>query len=199
MRGVLAENWKKLREELRANRRLRIGTIAIVGILALYAALVLNDWRRALAEEYRERTLQLYKVAALAGQSQWPNRAQDAASIRRALQARIPPASSTGLAQAEMQTWMNQLLRGFGQQLTTESEPPTRVDASQGIWKIPMAVRGPLSSRQLLEILSKIEGAERMFVVEKITIDNQPRPIVNMTVSAYYRIGARGEAANAAP
>lgn len=199
MRGTFGESLKRWRAEWSTNRRLRIGTIVIAGILALYAALVLNDWRRALAEDYRERSLQLYKVAALAGQTQWPVRAQDAANIRRALQARIPAASSTGLAQAEMQSWMNQLLRGFGQRLTTESEPPTRVAASKDIWKIPMAVRGPLSAAQLVEMLNKIEGAERMFVVEQITIDTQPRPTVNMTVSAYYRIGARKEAANAAP
>lgn len=199
MLGVSAEDWSRWRGEWRTNRRLRIGTIVIAAIVALYAALVLNDWRRALAEEYKERTLQLYKVAALAGQSQWPARAQEAANIRRALQARIPSATSTGLAQAEVQNWVNQVLRGFGQRLTTEAKPPTRIEANEGIWKIPMLVRGPLTSRQLVEILSRIEGAERLLVVEEILIDNQAQTTVNMTVSAYYKIDAPRGRTNAAP
>lgn len=200
MRGVSGENWRRWQGEWRANPRLRVGGIAIAAILALYAALLLSDWRRELATEYEARTLQLYKVAALAGQQQWTTRAQDAADIRRALQAKIPPSTSTGLAQAEMQSWMNQVLRGFGQRLTTESKPTVRVDAGEALWKVQMAVRGPLSARQLLEILGKIEGSERLLVVEDIRIDNQQQqPTVDMTVSAYYRIGERKGAGNATP
>lgn len=202
MANALTDRWNRWCGEWRANRRLRFGGIAIVAILVLYSLLVLNDWRHALAQEYQDRTLHLYKIAALAKQSQWPARAQEARNIRQALEAQIPGAATIGLAQAEVQTGLNQILRDSGQGIVTESRPPTLVDAKNGVWKIPVTVRGTMSSRTLVEVLRRLESGDRLVVIEEANLDNQRVMTVTVTVAFFYRIGARSErggAANARP
>src|SRR5690606_38159357 len=98
-----AAQLRQLREQWQGNPRLRWGVAAIAAILGFYLILVAWDWRQALHAEYQARTLQLYKVQALAGQEAWLQRAQEAQALDAAMQAEIPVASSVGLAQAEVQ------------------------------------------------------------------------------------------------
>ena len=92
---------RKIREEWSSNPRLRWGAGIALAIGFFYLCLVLVDWRRELHDQYQQRTLQLYKMTALAGQEQWLLRAQAAQSVEKALQAEVPDAATIGLAQAE--------------------------------------------------------------------------------------------------
>ena len=104
MSAVLPVRMQKMREEWSSNPRLRWGAVIALAIGFLYLCLVLVDWRRDLHHEYQQRTLQLYKMTALAGQEQWLLRAQAAQAVEKAVQAEIPNAATIGLAQAEVQT-----------------------------------------------------------------------------------------------
>ena len=178
----------RLRSEWKANARLRLGVAVALGILALYAAMVLLDWRKSLHEEYAQESLRLYKTAALEGQHQWIARAQQARDLRKALDAQVPTATTLGLAQAEAQSWVQQLLRAFGRDMNSQARAPVQVEPAGAVWKIPITVRGALTSGQYLEMLRRIEGNDRLMVIEQVTIDNQRRPLVEMTISAFYRV-----------
>mgnify|MGYP000169685187 CR=1 FL=1 len=131
----------------------------IVGAIALvYLLLVLVDWRRDLHEQYQQRTLQLYKMSALAGQEQWAVRAEAARNLQKSLQAEIPRANTIGLAQAEVQTMIRQVLNAFGPKLSSDSRPPLQVRAQPGLWRIPVTIRGQVGQAQLLEILRQAAG-----------------------------------------
>lgn len=193
---------QRLRSEWAANPRLRIGVTAALGILAVYVALVLLDWRRSLHQEYEQESMRLYKTAALEGQNIWLTRAQQARDLRKALEAQVPAARTVGLAQAEAQSWIQQLLRAFGgRDMASQARAPVQVDTVAGIWKVPISVRGVVTSNQYLEMLRRIEGNDRLMVIEQVSIDNQRRPTIDMTISAYYRVPAAAAtpgAANAA-
>jgi len=184
-----------------SNRRLRLATLLAAAILALYALMALVDWRRGLHDEYQQESMRLYKTAALAGQDKWVARAQQARDLRKALESQIPSANTLGLAQAEAQGWVQQLLRAFGRDLTSQSRAPVQVDAANGIWKVPISVRGAVAPGQFVEMLRRIEGNDRLMVIEQAVIENQRRPSVDMTITAYYRVRqARANGvANAAP
>ena len=68
MNGRLVPRFRRLRDEVLGNPRLRWGVIAIVAILFVYLLLVLSDWRQDLQRQYQQRTTELYKMASLAGQ-----------------------------------------------------------------------------------------------------------------------------------
>lgn len=182
---------RQMREEWRSNPRLRWGVAAIAVIALLYLVLVLLDWRRQLHEEYQQRTLQLYKMAALAGQEHWSVRAQSAQNLQKSLQAEIPRAATIGLAQAEVQTTIRQILNAFGPKLSSESRPPVQVPSQPGLWRVPVTIRGILAQAQLMEILRRIESSDRLFVVDEFQMSFvQGQPNITLTAVAYYRVGA---------
>ena len=191
MSGSAAAQWRKAREEWSANPRLRWGGLAIGVILFVYVCLVLVDWRASLQDTYRQRSLELYKVASLAGQDQWLQRAESAKALQKALQAEIPGMSSIGLAQADAQANVRQILNAFGPKLAADPRPPAQVPGQPGVWRLPVAIRGPVSQPQLASILWRIESSDRLVVVDQMTITFVERmPNVAMTVTAFYRVPA---------
>lgn len=183
-----------IRGEWQANPRLRWGVLAIGVIAWVYAVLLLNDLRLKLHEDYRQQTLRLYKVAALAGKDEWIGRAQDAKALRRALDSQVPGASSTGMAQADAQGWVKALVNATGPKLTTEGRDATRVDPASGLWKVPMTLRGTTEPGPLLEMLRQIESSERLVVVESLEINNRQRMNLQITIAPYYRLKQEGGA-----
>ena len=188
--GMASVRLRGMREEWRSNPRLRIGVMAAVAVGFLYLCLVLMDWRSDLHAQYQQRTLQLYKMSALAGQEHWLGRAQNAKAAEKALQAEIPNAATIGLAQAEAQTMVRQLMTAFGNKLTSEARPPAEVTGQPGVWKIPVTLRGVLSQPQMLEILRRLEDSDRLVTVEELSFTFvQGLPNMSLTLAAYYRVG----------
>jgi hypothetical protein len=200
MRGPLAERIAQMRSEWTGNPRLRLGASAILVILVVYVLMVLADWRISLHEQYQQRTLQLYKVQALAGRNDWLLRAENARALDKALQSEIPHAATIGLAQAEVQTWMRQIMQAFGPKMSSESHPPVPVAGEPGLWRIPITIRGLVSVQQLQEILRRIESADRLTVVDNMTVTMiRETPNVSLTAAAYYRVVKPGEGVDGKP
>lgn len=178
----------RLRNEWSGNQRLRAASWTALAILGLYLFLVLLDWRQGLHEEYGRESVRLYKTAAMTGQDTWLARAQQARDLRKALDAQVPVAATLGLAQAEAQSWVQQLLRAYGRDLSSEARAPVQIDPAAHIWRIPINVRGSMTPGQYVEMLRRIEGNERLIVIDQVTIDNQRRPTVDMVITAHYRV-----------
>lgn len=191
MSADLSSRLRAAREEWKGNPRLRWGTAAAAAIAFVYLCLLLADWRSDLHGQYQQRTLQLYKMRALAGQEHWLARAQSAQAVEKALQAEIPNAATIGLAQAEVQSMVRQMVNAFGQKLSNDARPPAEVAGQPGVWRIPVTMRGQTSQGQMLEILRMLESSERLVVVEEFSFTFiQGRPNLALTLVAYYRIGA---------
>ena len=200
MVGPFAGRLAQMRTEWTTNPRLRIGSAVILVILVAYMMMVMTDWRTALHAQYQERTLQLYKVQALAGKDEWLLRAEKARSLDKALQSEIPNAATIGLAQAEVQTSMRQIMQAFGPKMTSESHAPVEVTGEPGLWRIPITIRGLISVAQLQEILRRIESSDRLTVIESMTITMvRDTPNVSLTAVAFYRVGKSAGVVNAKP
>ena len=190
MSAVLPVRMQKMREEWSSNPRLRWGAVIALAIGFLYLCLVLVDWRRDLHEEYQQRTLQLYKMTALAGQEQWLLRAQAAQAVEKAVQAEIPNAATIGLAQAEVQTFVRQLINAYGRKLGSDARPPAEVTGQPGLWRIPVTLRGVVSQPQMMEILRRVEDSDRLVVIDEFSFTfARGVPNMSMTLVAYYRVG----------
>lgn len=191
--------WRNVRDEWRANPRLRWGAAVVALILFVYACLVLVDWRRQLHDEYQARTTHLYKMTALAREAHWIERARSARALEKALQAEVPTAATIGLAQAEVQTFARQLASAYGRRLVSDTRAPAQVPGHPGVWRVPVVVRGTASQTQMLEILRRVEGSDRLMVVDEFSYTGaQEAPTFAITISALYRLGgASGEPADA--
>ena len=200
MGGPFTERMAQMRNEWSGNPRLRIGAFVILVILVLYVLMVLADWRASLHEQYQQRTLQLYKMEALAGKNEWLLRAENARTLDKSLRSEIPNAATIGLAQAEVQTWMRQIMQAFGPKMSSESHAPVPVLGEPGLWRIPITIRGVISVQQLQEILRRVESADRLTVVDTMTISMiRDVPNVSLTAAAYYRVAKPAEVASGKP
>lgn len=188
--SALAAQVARLRQELARNVRLRVGVAVIGAILALYAVLVLRDWRAELHERYVERREYLRKVRGLAGQRVWQARAQEMAAARKALEAAVPSAASPGLAQAMAQGWIREQVAPFGAAVQVQSRPVERVDGEPGIVRIPTVVSGSLNPRSVVNLLQQIERRSALTVVEEALIRNRENRTFQLTVVSYVRVEA---------
>ena len=190
MSAILPVRTRKIREEWNGNPRLRWGAGIAIAIGFFYLCLVLADWRRDLHDQYQQRTLQLYKMTELAGQEQWLGRAQSAQALEKALQAEVPNAATIGLAQAEVQTFVRQLINAFGRKLGSDVRPPAEVAGQPGLWRIPVTLRGMVSQPQMLEMLRRVEDSDRLMVIDEFSFTFvRGVPNMSMTLVAYYRVG----------
>ena len=191
MSANLPAGTRKLREEWSSNPRLRWGAVIALAIGFLYLCLVLVDWRKDLHAQYQQRTLQLYKMTELAGQEQWLVRAQSAQAVEKALQAEVPNAATIGLAQAEVQTFVRQLINAFGRKLASDARPSAEVTGQPGLWRVPVTLRGMVSQPQMLEILRRVEDSDRLMVIDEFSFTFvKGVPNMSMTLVAYYRVGS---------
>ena len=191
MSATLPASTRKIREEWSSNPRLRWGAVIAIAIGFCYLCLVLVDWRRDLHEQYQQRTLQLYKMTALAGQEHWLARAQSAQAVEKALQAEVPNAATIGLAQAEVQTMVRQFINAYGRRLSSDARPPAEVTGQPGLWRIPVTLRGVLSQGQMQEILRRVEDSDRLMVIDELSFTFvKGVPNMSMTLVAYYRVGS---------
>lgn len=191
----LGEGIARARLEFSQNQRLRIGVFVIAGILAFYSFLVLRDWRASLQDHYVERRQYLRKLKGLAGQSQWPARAEAIARSRRALEAEIPTVASPGLAQAAAQTWLRDMAAVHGEAVQVQSQPAQAVDGQPGLWRLPMVLSGALPTRSVLNLIEQVEKRRSLSVIDQALIINRENQTFELTVVSYARVAGATDAA----
>lgn len=193
--AVLAD----MRRQWASNRRLRIGVAAIAVIVVAYLFLVLQDWRSALATEYAARTEHLYKMRALAGQDEWVERARAMADVRRALEAELPDAATPGLAQANVQGWVRDVVAAYGvDNVTVQVSDASPVDGKPGVWRVPVAINGPLNAGRYLDLVASIERRNTLAIIEQARVLDRENRAFSMTVVAFFRIApSQGEVGDA--
>ena len=182
------EGVTRLRLEFSQNQRLRIGILAIAAILAFYSFLVLRDWRAGLLDHYVERRQYLRKLKGLAGQSQWPSRAEAISRSRRALEAELPTVASPGLAQAGAQTWLRDMAAVHGAAVQVQSQAPQPVDGQPGLWRVPIVISGALAPKPVVNLIQQIEKRNSLSVIEEALIINRENQTFELTVVSYARV-----------
>lgn len=189
---------EQLLAEVAGNRRLQAGLAAIVAILAVYVFLVLVDLQAAQARDYVQKTEQLAKMRALAGQQAWIGRAQAVARVRRGLDAEIPRVETIGVAQAQLMTWVRDLGQAAGgEAVQIQSREPQRVSADGDLWRIPVVISGAAVPDKVVQMIQQVEKRSVLTVVDQVLIMNRENKTYSLTLVAFARIGERG--ADAAP
>src|SRR3546814_3808218 len=122
MSTMAATLLAQARAEFQANVRLRWGSVLIVAIMVFYLWLVPSDLRAQMQRDYVQQVQRLDKITSLSGQDEWLQRAQQASTLREALQAQIPTVATLGLAQASVQSIARDLITASGKPLRVQAE-----------------------------------------------------------------------------
>ena len=197
MKAKIREGWAKIQGEWRNNRRLRMAGLVALIVLSAHAMVTLETKKRALVASYTSELELLARLQQVGRQSQWVVRAKEAEASLEALQGRIPQVSGSGLAQAELQTWLTDLASSTGL-----SEPKVRVEDTLDVpghpdmWQVLARLDGQIPAFGQEKLLRAVTEGMPWIQVERLEIAEGTPTRLGMTVRSYYR---RGQAALVAP
>lgn len=186
-----------LADELRSNPRLKIG-LCVIALILLYGTWVtLDDLHKSTLRALGDVRGELTRVEGLAGQDVWVDRAEGAAELLASLRAEIPDATSTGLAQAAFQSWLSGLLSSMPSKIQMSLEPGVPVEMHPELIRVGATISGALSTRQVLDLIKRIESERSLIVISAIQIRNERMDTFSLTTHAYYRLNATENVARA--
>lgn len=175
--------------ELRGNPRLQSGLALIALLLFGWLFLVLGDARRTLVNDLQEAHERLLQVKQLAGQKAWSQRARDAEALAKALDAEIPSARSTGLAQADFQGWLQKIVDAQGANLRVDMQSPIRDETQPGLVRVTAVVSGGLAPRRVLQMVHRIESSASLVTLPALLVRTDgANQTFSATVQAIYRV-----------
>ncbi len=181
---------RKLEDEFlaqwRSNLRFRLALRAIVGLLLVYAILVLGDWQKATLEDQKRELRQSERLQALATENEWPARAAAAAEAVTRLESQFWRADSRGLAQAMVQDSLERLAREAGiEQLSVRAEPPQPSDGNPEVLQVSASLEGGFNAESWTRLLTAISRHSQVIHIERMGVVNEgQRPRFNMVVKA---------------
>lgn len=191
----LPAQLRPLADEIRRNPRLQLGGVLIVALVVGWLFLVLGDWRQAKLADLAQAHQRLDQVRELAGQEAWLERAEDAASLVRTLEAEIPPVASPGLAQADFQGWLRELVNAQGANLRLDVQSPTELDQPADVVRVNATISGGMPPGRVVQLINRIEGRSALTTIPTLIIRSDgANQTFSLTVQGYYRLGSAGAA-----
>lgn len=179
-----------LRSEIRANPLLGLGIAAIGILLALYLYSAIGNWKDSLQQQLEHRLHERARIASIAGEQDWRNRAAQARRALAAARAHIPTSESQGLAQATYQAWLRGQVMPFAPGARIDVSAPTPVEGEKGLWKIDATVSAAVQPAAVLQILNRLQQSEQLTNVTTLRVVSSP-PGMQLQVATYYLIGGK--------
>lgn len=190
MKTKMRAGWAKIQDEWRSNRRLRMAGLVALVVLSVHGMMMLETKKRALMESYTSDLELKARLQQVGRQSQWVVRAKEADAALQALQDRIPQVSGSGLAQAELQTWLTELATSTG-----ITEPRVRVEDTldvpdhPGMWQVLARLDGQIPAFGQEKFLRAVAEGMPWIQVERLEIAEGTPARLGMTVRSYYQRG----------
>ena len=185
MNGLKAV-WERVRSELAANLRLRLGAWAVAFIVLFYAVLVQGDRVGAAYDEYADGADRFARAERLRGQGEWSELLAAEQDRNEQLSALFWEAETQGLAEASLQAALQELLRPLEfRNMRIQSGVSQPVPDVPGLWQIQAQVNAGYRQGAELQLLHKIATHPRKLVVNRLDLVPQNRRLL-LIVSAYF-------------
>ncbi len=161
-----------LLQELKTNPRLRIGLALILVVLWVYGLLELGTLNQTRLESYTRLARKAAQLKSQARQEAWITRASEVATLKTQVESSLWNESSSGLALARWQDWLDDTLNTAGATRHT-------INISESIGKQPEGQRWqPMRARiefdstpdRLNNVLYLLEKAEKLTQIETLTV-----------------------------
>lgn len=197
MKTAMRARWARIDEEWRANRRLRMAVLIALVVLSVNVIVSLETRKQALIASYTSDLELQARLEGVSRQVQWKLRAKDAEARLEALRGQLPVVSGSGLAQAELQSWLTQLASAAGlAEPQVKVEDTLEVEGHPDLWQVLARLDGQLPAYGQAAFLRAVSDGLPWIQVERLEIAEGMPARVGLTVRGYYR---RGQAQVTAP
>ena len=191
MKMKLPPAVQKLVAQVGANPRLQAGLVLMAMLVAGWVFLVLGDWRNEQLQRLEQVRQRLAQVRQLSGQTVWLQRADEAQRLADVLDAGISPAASPGLAQADFQGWLKQIVDSQGVALRLDVQTPTFLDEPADVVQVTAVVSGGLDPQRVWQMIHRIESRTAVVAIPMLTVRSDgANKTFSLTVQGYYRLPA---------
>lgn len=184
------KSMESLRQQLGSNPRLQIGLLLAMVLVFAIAIQALDGWRKTHQQRAIQSELALRKARQMQKQDIWKNRSQETASAKAAMLEEIPTVATPGMAQAQMQTW----LQGLSKSLETDKDArisvsaPIEMEAHPGIYRIRATVTMSSHPALVFAFMDMVESAPHLAMVETSQIASTASNLgATINIIAYYR------------
>lgn len=185
---------RRLRSELRTNRRAQLGLVLITVLIAAYGFGLLRSATARIEAEYRRGAQMMERVAAAESEKDWPQRAKDSAAELSRLNQQLWPAETEGIAQADLQAWVSNLGRELGLPLLDIRVESAKIkDFPPELRQITATVTAQPSEAAVIGLLERLDQAPHLCVITRLHVRQQPSPVLELVLTGYARIVSRGE------
>ena len=179
----------RVRAELAANPRLRLGVWIIVAILAGYVAFVIQaDRVDAASAEYASADSRLVRGRDLLTRQDWADRLSTARAIETDLQGRFWHAPNEGIAQASLRSAIDGLTARIHLSQPSIALGSSRpVADAQGLWRVQVRIVAQGIGPATLRLLHRIASHPRKLVVERLDLTRDRGSMrIELLLSAYF-------------
>lgn len=189
MRFRYEAHWQRLRERFASEYRLRLAGWTILLLLALQVAAAIHDSANSHSPRIQELAQRHDRLEQVLAHGDWQARAEAARNHRQAIEERFPVASSPGVARAELQGRLENMVRRNGMNLLDlEMRPPVQLAEHPGMFRIGAVLQLEQAPLQLLRLLASIADAPGAIVVGATRFDLRGRSRMQLELHAVYRI-----------
>lgn len=167
---------QKIIDQLADNGRLRAG-IGIIFLILMYVAFDTID-RKIEAEHsnYEELATYVESLKQLENQQEWKKLAKQVQDERRKSEARFIVAETEGLAQANVQSLLDDILAKLHiTDLHMKVNSAQKYGKIAGCWFVPVRFFGELSKRNGVLLLSELEDNRNLTVIDKVEFGDNKR------------------------
>lgn len=188
LRKTLLPQWLQFQQQINVNQRLRWMLWGILYIFLIYFALSLGEWRAEKAQSINQLQRTATKLDQLESQTEWPQRwdAEKAASAQ--LAKRLWKAKTPGLAEADLQNYLRELINKHnGDGLHLRLAPTeTVVLGGETIFKVSADVSASISSNQINELMRVMAQNPQVLLIERFDYSPQRSGQLNLLVIGYF-------------
>lgn len=186
----LNDQITRMRIEWRANRRLRLGSLAVALILLFSFVQWLSDWREGRLQMAAVAMREADDLRLVASQGEWAARAESAASAHGQLRQRLWVVASDGAAQAAVRDLLQAEARTAGLKIQRVTVRSMTAGRDQLFASVRAEVQGEYQPLAWQRFVLAIEEHEPTVIIESDRIDrsNPPRERYRLNVTAWYRL-----------
>lgn len=196
-------HWLQLQQQVSTNSRLRWMLWGILYIFLMYFALSLGEWRAEQVQGINQLQRTAIKLEQLESQTEWPQRWVDEKQVSEQLNKRLWKATTPGLAEADLQNYLRNLMNNHNADGVRLRLAPTEtlVIGGETLFKVSADVSGVISSAQINALMRTMAEYPQVLLVERFSYSPQRAGQLSLLVTGYFSAAEElsSEAGNAAP
>ncbi len=199
---ALLPYWLQFQQQANANPRLRWMLWGVLYIFLMYFALSLGEWRAEQQQGINQLQRTAVKLQQLKSETEWPEREAAETEVAQQLSQRLWKAKTPGLAEADLQNYLRQLMANYNVDGLRLRLAPTEtlVLGGETLLKVNADVSAVIGVAQIDSLMRAMAEDKRALLVERFAYSPQRAGQLSLLVTAYFSTADdTAEATNAAP